>query len=78
MKALAKYYACNHCVIGEKKHLKIYLSGPISYLVFRETGPPGPAVRKPPINRIDFNPRLKVNRGFHLARLKLFTWLISS
>ena len=40
MKTLGKYHACNHCVIGEKKkHLKIYLSGPVSYRVFQETGP---------------------------------------
>ena len=38
MKSLAKYHACNHCVMA-KKHLKIYLSGPISYRGFRETGP---------------------------------------
>ena len=38
MKTLAKYHVCNHCVIGEK-HFKIYLSGPVSYRVFRETGP---------------------------------------
>ena len=78
MKALAKYHACNHCVIGEKKHLKNILIGPDKLPGLSRNGPPGPAVRKPPINRIDFNPRLKVNRGFHLARLKWFTWLISS
>ena len=38
MKTLAKYRVCNHCVIGEKR-LKIYLSGPVSYRDFRETGP---------------------------------------
>ena len=38
MKTLAKYHVCNHYVIGEK-HLKIYLSGPVSYRNFRETGP---------------------------------------
>ena len=27
MKTLAKYYACNHCVLGEKK-IKIILIGP--------------------------------------------------
>ena len=39
MKTLARYHVCNHCVIGEKKHLKIYLSGPVSYRDFRETVP---------------------------------------
>ena len=34
----------------------------------------GPVVRKP----INANTRLKVNRGFHLAHLKLFKRLISS
>ena len=38
MKTLAKYHVSNHCVIGEKQRLKIYLSGPISYRDFRETG----------------------------------------
>ena len=38
MKTLAKYHAFNHCVTGEK-HLKINLSGPVSYRDFRETGP---------------------------------------
>ena len=38
MKTLAKYHACDHCVIGEK-HLKIYLSGTVNYRDFRETGP---------------------------------------
>ena len=36
MKTLAKYHVCNHCVIGKKKHLKIYLLGPVSYCVFQE------------------------------------------
>ena len=36
MKTLAKYHVCNHSVIGEN-HLKIYLSGQVSYRDFRET-----------------------------------------
>ena len=40
MKTLAKYHACNHRLIGEKAFYKsVYLSGPISYRDFRETGP---------------------------------------
>ena len=35
MKTLAKYHACNR----RKKHPKIYLSHPVSYREFRETGP---------------------------------------
>ena len=38
MKTLAKYHVCSHCVNAgtkkkkkKKKHLKIYLSGPVSY-----------------------------------------------
>ena len=38
MKTLAKYHVFNHCVTGGK-HLKINLSGPVSYRDFRETGP---------------------------------------
>ena len=38
MKTLAKCHVCNRCVIGEKT-FKIYLSGPVSYRDFRETGP---------------------------------------
>ena len=34
MVTLAQY----HPVIGEKKNSKIYLSGPVSYREFRETG----------------------------------------
>ena len=33
---MARCHACNHCIIGEEK---VYLSGPVSYRDFRETGP---------------------------------------
>ena len=36
---LVKYHVCNHSVIGEKKHLKIYLPGPVSYGTFEKRGP---------------------------------------
>ena len=38
MKTLAKFHACNHCVIGEKTFKNI-LIGPLSYRDFRETDP---------------------------------------
>ena len=43
MKTLAKYHVSNHFIISEKKkkkHLKIYVPGPVtSYRGFREKGP---------------------------------------
>ena len=39
MNTLAKNHVCDHCVIGKKKHLKKYLSGPESYRDLPETGP---------------------------------------
>ena len=38
MKALAKNYVFNHCVIGETNS-KMYLSGPVTFPDFQETGP---------------------------------------
>ena len=35
MKIFAKYHVCNHCVIGEKKNIYIYLSGPVGLRVYQ-------------------------------------------
>ena len=63
MKTLAEYWAST-ILLSAKKHLKKYVSGPVKYRDFRETGPLGSFVRKP----IDANPRSKIYRGFHLPR----------
>ena len=38
LKTLAKYHACNYCVIGENTFKNI-ISGPVNYRDFRETAP---------------------------------------
>ena len=62
MKTSAKYHVCNRCVIGEKTFKNI-LNGPDKLPGLPRNGPLGRVARKP----INANPRLKVNRGFHLA-----------